>query len=281
MRLNILGSGGCVPVPRPLCFCKICQEAREKGIPFSRTGPSLYLEDEAIVFDTPEDIRFQLLRENIKEVKHVFYTHWHPDHTAGWRIVEHINGVIRGTQLKPKIKVYLPGKDKKSFYKACDGLFYMEKIGYIEIIEIEDRKPIVIGKVKIIPLDFHRPDRVRFGYEIIQNNKKVIYAPCSIYQMEIDQYFSDLDLLLIERGWQWSANDRKKLPENHPYHDHVAIEENIDLVKRIKPKQTLLTHIGGSSHDSAEMGHAEFLKYCQNFSDLNITPAYDGQKIEL
>lgn len=79
MKLLILGSGGCQPPPRPGCMCRVCKEARDKGIPYYRTGPSLYLPEQNILFDIPEDLREQLNREKIGYVKHVFISHWHPD----------------------------------------------------------------------------------------------------------------------------------------------------------------------------------------------------------
>ncbi len=91
MNLIILGSGGCTPIPRPGCTCPVCEEAREEGIPYARTGPSLFLEDINALFDTPEDVCQQLTRETIQTVNHIFYTHWHPDHTLGMRIVEQMN----------------------------------------------------------------------------------------------------------------------------------------------------------------------------------------------
>ncbi len=36
MKFEIIGSGGCVTLPKPLCGCNVCQEARVKGIPYSR-----------------------------------------------------------------------------------------------------------------------------------------------------------------------------------------------------------------------------------------------------
>jgi len=38
MEFEIIGSGGCVSLPRPLCECEICCEARLKGRPYSRLG---------------------------------------------------------------------------------------------------------------------------------------------------------------------------------------------------------------------------------------------------
>ena len=45
MKFIITGSGGCVSIPRPLCTCKICNEARDKGYPYVRCGCSLFLDD--------------------------------------------------------------------------------------------------------------------------------------------------------------------------------------------------------------------------------------------
>ena len=45
MRFVILGSSGCVSLPRPLCRCIVCEEARDKGALYARRGCSMYLQD--------------------------------------------------------------------------------------------------------------------------------------------------------------------------------------------------------------------------------------------
>lgn len=88
MEFTILGSGGALRIPRACCNCTICEEAREKGFPYKRLGTSLFLHDEAILFDTPVDINEELNIHKIYDVKSIFYSHWHPDHTLGCNIVE-------------------------------------------------------------------------------------------------------------------------------------------------------------------------------------------------
>lgn len=61
MRFTIVGSGGCVALPRPLCMCKVCEEARIKGIPYFRCGCILFLEDLNLLVYTLEDITYGLL----------------------------------------------------------------------------------------------------------------------------------------------------------------------------------------------------------------------------
>ena len=53
MRFTIVGSGGCCALPRPGCFCKICEEAREKGAPYARFGPALYCHEAKTLVDSP------------------------------------------------------------------------------------------------------------------------------------------------------------------------------------------------------------------------------------
>ena len=68
MQIEILGSGGAVTTPKPLCECRICMEAREKGIPYSRSGPSVFIHGPNLLIDTPEDIFLQLNRAEIKKI---------------------------------------------------------------------------------------------------------------------------------------------------------------------------------------------------------------------
>ena len=43
MKIEFLGSGGAITIPQPCCDCAICREARERGVPYSRTGPSVFV----------------------------------------------------------------------------------------------------------------------------------------------------------------------------------------------------------------------------------------------
>src|SRR2546427_3010990 len=83
MELVFLGTGGAETTPKVGCLCRVCQEARQKGGRFIRNGPSVFLTGVSVLFDTPEDVDKSLEREGIHEVRHLVYTHWHPDHTGG------------------------------------------------------------------------------------------------------------------------------------------------------------------------------------------------------
>lgn len=40
MRVEVLGSGGAVLIPRPACGCRVCADARARGAPYARTCPT-------------------------------------------------------------------------------------------------------------------------------------------------------------------------------------------------------------------------------------------------
>jgi len=279
MKLIILGSTGAWTFPIPTCFCEVCEKARKEGIPYARTGPSLFLEDEHILFDTPEEIIQQLNRERVKAVKHIFYTHWHPDHTQGMRIFEHIARRIKHPLNLPfgsePINVYIPVEVYDDFKNYLSTFFYYEKMGWMKIYKVEDRKEIKIGKISIVPLSFRVPGKSRYGYLIKEGNKKVIYAPCSIWSMATDENFENADLLIIEFGWLGDTEKiRKEKPKTSSVHTHISFEEDIELIKRLKPKKTILSHIDYADFDTAK-------KLILPFKNLNIEIAYDGMKIEV
>jgi len=86
--IEFLGTGGAVRTPRPNCTCQLCTEARAQGSPWARMGPSIFVHGPNVLIDTPEDIYEQLNRTHIPQIDAGFYSHWHPDHTAGRRVYE-------------------------------------------------------------------------------------------------------------------------------------------------------------------------------------------------
>ena len=83
MLVEILGSGGAISTPRALCRCGICRQARQQGVPYSRSGPSLFVHGPDLIVDTPEDIIASLARSRVERIAVGTYSHWHPDHLLG------------------------------------------------------------------------------------------------------------------------------------------------------------------------------------------------------
>jgi phosphoribosyl 1,2-cyclic phosphate phosphodiesterase len=145
MRVEILGSGGATTTPRPGCACAVCAEARERGVPYARTGPSVFVHGPDAVFDTPEEAKLQLDRAELPEIAACFYSHWHPDHTMGRRVWETRNADFRGWPREAKrnltTDVYLPQQvaaDHREYLGGWKHLAFMEERGWIRLHELAD-----------------------------------------------------------------------------------------------------------------------------------------------
>jgi phosphoribosyl 1,2-cyclic phosphate phosphodiesterase len=274
MEILMLGSGGVSPMPRPTCVCRVCKEARDKGIPYARTGPSLFIKDINLLFDTPEEIRQQLNREKITRVDSIILTHWHPDHTHGLRVIEQINYNFdtRGNYFPP-INVYISKKQRSLFKKMTCGSFldFYERKNMIKVIELKDKEPIVINNITITPNIIKKTDG--FYFLIRQKEKKVIYAPCEYHFFKPNPEIKKVDLFIVHNLF-WENKDFSPR-KNHPL-DEDSFEEMLDHAKAFEAKRIILTHI----EESFGLGHDELnkrLKYY--YPEYNIIAGYDGLKV--
>ncbi len=83
--LTFLGSGTSMGVPTLGCTCAVCASAHVAGSPNRRTRPSVMVSYNShnVLIDTGQDFHAQAVRENIRTVDAVLYTHGHADHILG------------------------------------------------------------------------------------------------------------------------------------------------------------------------------------------------------
>lgn len=176
MKIEFLGTGGAITIPRPCCKCRVCNQARKFGIPYSRMGPSLYIHEAGILFDTPEEIKVQLNRSGIDEIKACFYSHWHPDHVMGRRVWETVNKDWRGFPPKHKCTdVYVPQQVAEDFRKRLstwEHLSLFDRWGVIHLIELEDERAVKIEDIKVTP--FRLALDYVYAFLLEEKDKKVL-----------------------------------------------------------------------------------------------------------
>ncbi|HEX3436648.1 MAG TPA: MBL fold metallo-hydrolase, partial [Pseudacidobacterium sp.] len=81
-NLIILGSGTSMGVPTLGCDCRVCTSPDPRD---RRTRPSIAIQwnHHCVLIDTGPDFRAQAMRENIRHIDAVLYTHAHADHILG------------------------------------------------------------------------------------------------------------------------------------------------------------------------------------------------------
>jgi phosphoribosyl 1,2-cyclic phosphate phosphodiesterase len=82
LKVTFLGTGTSQGIPVIGCECDVCRsmDYRDKRL---RTSIHVDFDGLSLVVDTGPDFRQQVLREGIKKLDAVLFTHAHKDHTAG------------------------------------------------------------------------------------------------------------------------------------------------------------------------------------------------------
>lgn len=280
MKFTILGSGGCVALPKPLCQCDVCKEAREKGQPYSRFGCSLYLEDLNLMVDTPEDIVHAINYSNVKQIDTVLFSHIDPDHTLGMRVFEQLRidwlEISEGRECANPIKVLAMNHVMEDIntigFKYGSFLDYYEKARNLIKRQVVEES-ITIKDIKIIFIK--TTSATVFVFE--QNGNKVIYAPCDVKPFPEHSIFENADVMIIgDTVIGETLKDGFILKKDNLLREELfTMEEIEELKQKYSIKKVIMTHLGedwGKSYD-------DYLRLEKQYE--NIKFAYDGMKIEI
>lgn len=278
MKFKVIGSGGCVAIPRPLCTCKVCKEARSKGKPFARCGCSLFLEDISLLVDTPEDIVHGINNSSIKEINTVLFSHVDPDHTLGMRVFEQLRlnwlEISEGKECDNPINVYAMEhvmKDINSIqFKFGAFLDYYQNIRNLIKRDIID-KFIVIDGIKISCIKVNHA--TVFVFE--RNNKKLIYAPCDVKPFPENGLFNNAEVLLIGNT---IIGDALKggfiLKKDSPLMDELfCMDEIISIKRKYNIGKVIITHL----EEDWGKSYNDYLELEKQYDGIKF--AYDGMEI--
>lgn len=248
MQIEFLGSGGATTIPRPGCTCRVCTEARRKGIPYSRSGPSVFVHGPDILIDTPEEIKVQLNRSRVRHIAAGIYSHWHPDHTMGRRVWEELNEDWRGWP--PEVQstpIYLPhqvAQDFRSRLGNWEHLAYLQHRGFVDLIELTDGDAVTLNGVRIEP--FRLAEDYVYAFLLDDADHRVLIAPDELHGWTPPEALRGVDLAVLPMGVVEidPLSGERKIAPNHPVLRHEAtFAQTLAIVERLQPRRTILTHI--------------------------------------
>jgi phosphoribosyl 1,2-cyclic phosphate phosphodiesterase len=282
MQIEFLGTAGPITIPKPFCNCSICEEAREKGIPYSRSGPSVFVHGPDILIDTPEEIKDQLNRSGINKISACLYSHWHPDHVMGRRLWESRFDIRQWPKRIDPIDVYLPeqvAKDFRTMLGTWDHLKYFEKVGLIRMIELSDGDLIDIRNTVIRP--FRLAENYVYAFMFGSCGKRALIAMDEILGWEPPAEIQGADIAVLPMGIVELNlfTGERIIPENHPLlKTEATYMQTLEIISKLNASRVVLYHIGdGVSYNDLKKEEIRLAKAGYG----NISFAYDTMKVDV
>ena len=256
LRVTFLGTATSIGVPVIGCDCDVCQSSNPR---IKRLRSSIYVETDACcwIVDTGPDFRTQCLRENIRRVDAVLYTHSHIDHVVGFDDLRRftfgdVDLPLHATKscladLKRMFSYAFNGENCYTGYikPAPHEITGPFQLGECEVIPL----PVDHGKVETIGFHFQLPGGLRFGY----------VSDCKTLRPETIAALEGVDVLVL---------DALRFT---PHPTHMNFEEALAMSARLSAGETWFTHF------SDEIDHEK----AQATLPKGVALAYDGLKLEI
>ena len=274
----MLGSGGAVTIPRPGCSCRVCIEARANGVPYSRTGPSVFVHGPDVLVDTPEESKLQLNRSQVGPIAAGLYSHWHPDHTAGRRVWESRNFDFRSWPRRfETTPLYIPDRvwsDFEAHYGLADQFRFMEGQGTVKVVLVPEMGSFRVGDTTVTAVPLSAENAHAFLFE--RGGKRVLIAMDETHGW-VPPDLGPLDLALLPVG----------VFEHHPYTGERLIPEEfcrppvkktrygtaLEQARALGAARTILSHV----EEMDRLSHDELLRL--GAAD-GWEPAWDGLVVD-
>ncbi|MDX2174372.1 MAG: MBL fold metallo-hydrolase [Bacteroidota bacterium] len=224
IKITFLGTGTSAGVPIIACSCYVCSSSN----PFDkRLRSSVLIENDTtrVTIDAGPDFRQQLLREHVKTLDAVVFTHEHKDHIAGLDEVKAFNFLYNR-----RMPVYATKRVEEALHREFAYIFSDEKypgIPEIDVINFNN-EPFKIGDITFEPINVLHYKLPVKGFKV--NNFAYITDANYISETE-KQKLINLDVLVLNAL------------RNEPHVSHFTFNEALELIKELNPKKAYLTHI--------------------------------------
>ncbi len=253
-QLTILGCGTSTGVPLIGCSCAVCRSRNPKNQRL-RASVLVKWKGKNLLVDTSTDLRQQALRFKIARVDGVLYTHPHADHIHGIDELRSYNFIQ-----KSDITLYCHDWTARELRQKFDYIFSPGPVegGGIPLLKIQEFstsvREIDVGGIAVTPVSLKHGSKECVGYRF---DDIAYVTDCQVIPEESLKRLEGLRVLVL---------DCLRLASHNT---HLNWESAQAVIARLKPKRTVLTHMG---HDF------DYVKWSKKLPK-GIELAYDGMKV--
>lgn len=237
LALTFLGTGTSAGVPVIGCDCRVCvsEDARNKRL---RTAAYLETPEACWVIDTPPDFRTQCLRQGIRRVDAVLYTHSHSDHILGFDDLRRFCEMEdRGMPIyaKPATMAAL----RRIYWYVFNAEHYVRTYVRPEPVEIDGT--FDLAHTRVVPVDLPHGSMICTGYVFWRQGRKLLayYTDCHAVPEEALEAARGAEVLVLD-ALRWRLHTT-----------HLSIESALEVAAKIGARRTFFVHM------CHEVEHAE------------------------
>jgi phosphoribosyl 1,2-cyclic phosphate phosphodiesterase len=252
---TFLGTGTSVGVPMLGCECDVCRSTDPRNHRY-RCSVLLGLPAGNLLIDTTPEVRLQLLRTGTRVVHAVLYTHYHADHLFGLDDLRPLPRLLGGpvplycaADVERKIRIAF----SYAFPAGDEGLpeGYLPQLAFRPISE----EPFTVLGQRVVPVPLLHG---RFHVLGFRFDDVAYCTDCSAIPDRSWPLLEGLDVLVLDAL-------RYK-----PHPAHFSLNEALEVIGRLKPRQAYLTHM------AHEIDHAAVSRQLP----VGVELAYDGLRFE-
>ncbi|HIP31864.1 MAG TPA: MBL fold metallo-hydrolase [Crocinitomicaceae bacterium] len=226
MKITILGSGTSQGVPVISCDCRACTstDSRDKRL---RASIMISHNGENFVIDSGPDFRQQMLRENVKTLSGIIFTHEHKDHVAGLDDVRAFNFFE-----KRDMPVYCTEQVEKALRNEFHYIFADNKypgVPSIKLNRISKSTPFEIANgLRLVPIEVMHYRMPVLGYRI---GDFTYITDAKTISEEEKQKIKGTKVLVVN-----ALREKEHI-------SHFNLEQALAFIVEIAPEKAYLTHI--------------------------------------
>jgi phosphoribosyl 1,2-cyclic phosphate phosphodiesterase len=254
VKVTVLGSGTSQGIPVIACACAVCHSPDPKD---NRLRCSILIEHEGenYVIDAGPDFRQQMLREKVKTLRAVLFTHEHKDHVAGLDDVRAFNFIE-----DRDMEIYCTERVEEALKREYSYAFEEHKYPGIPQLNLN-----IIGT------------------DVFSLNNGLVVQPIEVmhYRMPV-LGFRFGDFAYVTDAKTVTDEEIEKLQgvkllivnalRKEPHLSHFNEDEALEFIAKVNPERAYLTHI---SHLYGKH-HA-----IENDLPEHVRVAFDGQQFTI